>query len=138
MTNSYETLTVGLLRAVLASIDPTTPVEVPIPLSTMDGGEGYHWAPVRGVRVRTDDSVEIAFDEPEEWRRQESADRREVRWSLQASGAYLAVTRPGVREAMAEVIRIRLPGHAGDGALLDALAAAVAGAYTEFLKRTAG
>ncbi|MFH8295079.1 hypothetical protein [Streptomyces sp. NPDC018059] len=136
MTNPQEPLTAGLLRAALADVAPHTPVQVPIPLSTMDGGEGYHWAPALGVRVIVDDSVEIAFDEPEEWTRQESADRREVRRALQASGAYLAATRPGVRAAMAEVIGARLPSHAGDGALLDALTAAVAGASMEFLERT--
>jgi hypothetical protein len=135
MTNANEPLTAGLLRAALADVAPHTPVQVPIPLSTMDGGEGYHWAPALGVRVIVDDSVEIAFDEPDEWAHHESESRQELQRSLRSSGAYLAATRPGVREAMAEVISARLPEHVGDGALLDALTAAIAGASLEFLER---
>ncbi|PZT71421.1 hypothetical protein [Streptomyces sp. AC1-42T] len=135
MTNTREPLTAGLLRAALDGVSPRTPVQVPIPLSTMDGGEGYHWAPALGVRVIVDDSVEIAFDEPDEWGQQAAASRQEHRRALQASGAYLAATRPGVRKAMAEVISARLPEHDGDGALLDALTAAVAGASLEFMER---
>ncbi|MFF3730996.1 hypothetical protein ACFYXM_11895 [Streptomyces sp. NPDC002476] len=137
MTNINEPLTAGLLRAALADVAPHTPMQIPIPLSTMDGGEGHHWASALGVRVIVDDSVEIAFDEPDEWAQHAVESRHELQRSLQASGAYLAATRPGVREAMAEVISARLPSHVGDGALLDALTAAVAGASMEFLERTA-
>ncbi|MEJ8654648.1 hypothetical protein WKI65_43110 [Streptomyces sp. MS1.AVA.3] len=137
MTNNNEELTAGLLRAALDDVAPHTPVQIPIPLSTMDGGEGYHWASALGVRVIVDDSVEIAFDEPDEWAQQASESRQELRRSLRVSGAYLAATRPGVREAMAEVIGARLPEHAGDSALLDALTAAIAGASLEFLEQAA-
>ncbi|WP_435058418.1 hypothetical protein [Streptomyces sp. bgisy060] len=137
MTNPSTPLTAGLLRAALADVAPHTPVQVPIPLSTMDGGEGYYWAPALSVRAIVDDSVEIAFDEPDEWAQHASESRQELQRSLRTSGAYLAATRPGVREAMAEVIGALLPEHAGDGALLDALTAAVAGASLEFLERVA-
>ncbi|TQE33137.1 hypothetical protein [Streptomyces ipomoeae] len=134
-----EPLTVGLLRAALEGVAAHTPVQVPIPLSTMDGGPtGHHFADALSIHHIKDDSVQVLYDEPEEWAQQAAAESREFRQSLRIGAAYLTATRPGVRRALEEVIAARLPEHAGDGALVDALAAAIAGATTEYLERTSG
>jgi hypothetical protein len=134
-----EPLTVGLLRAALDGVAPHTPVQVPIPLSTIDGGDtGHHFADATSIHHIEDDSVQVLYDEPEEWAVQAAEDAREFHKALRAGAAYLAATRPGIRRALEAVIATRLPEHAGDGALLDALAAAIAGATTNYLERTGG
>lgn len=105
-----EQLTAGTLRAALAGVPDHTPVHVPIPLSSMDGGDGYHLAPATSTHHIVDDSVEIRYDEPAEWSTLAAVERQQYRQDMRYAASYLAATSLAVRDAIAMVLEVRLAG----------------------------
>ncbi|MFI0900502.1 hypothetical protein [Streptomyces sp. NPDC020983] len=130
-----EQLTAGALRAALASVPDHTPVHVPIPLCSMDGGDGYHWAPATGTHHITDDSVEIRYQEPDEWSTQAAAERALFRQDMRYAAAFLAATRPQIRDAIGMVLEVRLAGipDLDLDSIRDDLAVGLAGAAARHL-----
>lgn len=85
--------TLGDLRAAIDGQPDHITIEVPIPLSTIDGGPGHEYAPVTGINV-AGDTADLTYTEPYEW-------------TLNGA-AHLASSHHGISDAVRMALEVRI------------------------------
>ena len=107
-------LTIGELRAAIADQPDHITLALPIPASTIDGGQGDEYADITGINI-AGDTADIEYDRPDAWSLNGATERAQYREDRKYAASYLAASNHAVAEAVRMPLEVRLNALLDDG-----------------------